>query len=190
MPRLLITIILIFGTAVVGLFYLMPEWQDFGDIRKDAEDLAGINEEFDVLIQNRDGLIDLINSVSKDDLKRIDRALPQGLQAAEFLVTLERLSAKHGLALKRVDLASSAAQIQPRGGQPRPGGAPAILPKGGALNEFPVGITISGAYESFKGFLSDLEKNLRVVDVQNITFTSPEKSSAFEIVIKAKTYYQ
>lgn len=189
MPRLLITIILIFGTVVVGLFYLAPEWQDFRSIRKDAEDLAFINEEFSALIQNRDGLIDLVNSVSKDDLRRIDRALPQGLQAAEFLVTLESLATKHGLAMRRVDIASAAAQTRPSTGQPRPGGAPAALP-GGSINEFPVGIVVSGGYESFKGFLFDLEKNLRLIDVQDVTFTSPEKSSAFEIVIKAKTYYQ
>lgn len=190
MPRLFITIILLFGTATTGFFYLAPQWQNFKSLRGDSAALAGISEELDALIQNRDALLSLINSVSADNLERIDRALPSGVQASKFLVSLERLTAKNNLVLRRVDLASSAAQLNTRGGQPRPGGTPSSTVKSGGINELPVGLSVSGTYESLKGFLADLEKNLRLIDVEDITFTSPEKPSAFDIAIKAKTYYQ
>ncbi|MBI2640471.1 MAG: type 4a pilus biogenesis protein PilO [Candidatus Sungbacteria bacterium] len=190
MPRLLITIILLFGTAVLGLFYLAPQWQNFRSLREDLTALGGISAEFDTLIQNRDALLNLINSVSADNLDRIDLALPNGVNAADFLVSLERMAAESNLVLRRIDLSSTAAPAVSAGGQPRPGGAPVSIPKGGGINEFPVGISISGTYGALKEFLSDLEKNLRLIDVENISFVSPEKESALDIAIKAKTYYQ
>lgn len=190
MPRFFITIVLALGAIIVGFFYLAPQWRNFKSLREDSAALAGISEEFDTLIQNRDALLSLINSVSKDNLDRIESALPSGIHASEFLVTLERLAAKNNLVLRRVDLAASAAESQTRGGQPRPGGAPSSIPKTGGISEFPLGLAVSGTYDSLKGFLADLEGNLRIVDVKDITFTSPEKPSAFDITIKAKTYYQ
>lgn len=189
MPKFLITIILLFGTTIVGFFYLLPQWRNFQALREDSTALAGISEEFDALIQNRDALLNLINSVSSDNLQRIDQALPVGIRAADFLVSLESMAGKNNVVLRRVDLASSA-EASPRGGQPRPAGATVSAQKSGVINEFPVGISISGSYESFKGFLSYLEKNLRLIDVRDIAFTPPDKPSAFDIVIKAKTYYQ
>lgn len=190
MPRLLITIILLFGAVVVGSFYLLPEWRSFRELREAAQELREISAELDLLTENRDELLSRINSISKDDLRRIDQALPTGPQSAEFLVLLEKLSSKNNLALRRVDLISEAALGSSPGGQPRPGGAPGKSVKTGGIAEFPVGISLGGSYEAFKGFLNDLEQNLRTVDVTDISFTSPEKVNAFDFAVKAKTYYQ
>jgi Tfp pilus assembly protein PilO len=191
MPRLVITIILLFGAVVVGSFYLLPEWRNFREFRGEAQELREISAELDLLTENRDELLSRINSISKDDLRRIDQALPTGPQSAEFLVLLEKLASKNNLALRRVDLVSAAALgATVSGGQPRPGGSPTKSIKNGGIAEFPVGISLGGSYEAFKGFLSDLEQNLRTIDVTDISFTSPEKINTFDFGIKAKTYYQ
>lgn len=190
MPRLFITIILFFGTFVVGLFYLGPEWQIFLNIQKEISSLSRISSELDEIAEERDTLIDLVNTISAEELARINQSLPQGAHAADFLVFLERLSAEHGIVLKSVDLASFTEEKREISGQPTPGGAILTPTSSRTVREFPVTIQVSGTYESFKTFLENLEKNLRLVDIDSFSFTSQGDTKIIDFSIKAKTYYQ
>lgn len=190
MPRLFITIILLFGTGVTGLFYLGPEWQTFRSIQKEINSLSRISSELDEIAEERDTLIELINTISAEELARINKSLPQGAHAADFLVFLERLSAEHGIVLKSVDLASFTEEKRDISGQPTPGGAILTPAPSQKIKEFPVTIQVSGTYESFKTFLENLEKNLRLIDVDSFSFTSQGDAKIIDFSIKAKTYYQ
>lgn len=190
MPRLFITIIFLFGTLVVVFFYLGPEWQTFRGIQKEISGLSRISSELDEIAEERDTLIELINTISAEELARINTSLPQGAHAADFLVFLERLTAEHGVVLKSVDLASFTEEKRGISGQPTPGGTVLIPAPSQTVKEFPVTIQISGTYESFKAFLENLEKNLRLVDVDSFSFISQGDTKIIDFSIKAKTYYQ
>lgn len=188
MPRLFITIILLLGSVLLGLFYLGPNFTHFRTLQKEVADLRNISAELDELIENRDALLDLINSVSRGDLGRIGEALPQGANSSEFLVTLEALAKRNNLVLRRVDLASPQ-EAQTRGGQPKPGGI-SNPPAPATVKELPISMSVAGSYESFKQFLAELERNLRIADVESLSFTSPALPAQFEFSIRGKTYYQ
>lgn len=190
MTRIFITILLVFGTLVAVLFYAGPEWKKFRDIQKEIDGLGRISIELDEITQERDTLIELINTISAEELARINASLPEGANAANFLVFLERLSAKQGVVLKSVDLASFTEEKHEATRQPTPGGAiPAPLVTR-MVNEFPVTMQISGTYESFKAFLELLEKNIRLIDVDSLSFSSHGDTKVIDFSIKAKTYYQ
>jgi len=185
MPKLFITLVLILGGSIVGVFYLRPQWQEYKTSQAEAENLYNLSVELDELIQNRDSLIQTLNSVSREDLKRIDLALPQGARAAEFLTTLETLAKRNNIIMRQVDLIGESA---PTPGQPRPGGT-ANLPRTGAYRELPMTLSVTGSYESFKFFLRDLEYNLRIIDVLGVSFSGSGRNQ-FDFTIKGKTYYQ
>ena len=103
---------------------------------------------------------------------------------------LERLSAEHGIVLKSVDLASFTEEARNVSGQPVPGGAVLVPASVQAIKEFPVTIHVAGTYESFKKFLESMEKNLRLVDVDSLSFSSQSNVKIIDVSIKAKTYYQ
>ena len=203
MPRIFITLILLFGIFILVFFYLLPAWGSFNDLQQGNQDLQKFSEEFDELIQNRDNLIKTINTLSKDDLNSLDEALPQGAKAAEFLVALDNLAKKNNISIKRVDVPN----IEVKGGNqtktsgdstsnkgiPRPGvttitQAPQKL---GSVGELPLSLGVSGVYESFKQFLWELEKNLRVVNVSELSFNAPADSNKpIDFSLKLTTYYQ
>lgn len=185
MARLFIIIILIFAAAVIGVFYLRPQWQQFQTLRKESENLRNIAIELDDLIQNRDALLKAINTVSRQDLQKIDQALPQGPRSAEFLVLLETLANRNNIVLRQVDFIGAS---EPQSGQPRPGGA-ITAPSTSTVKEFPISMNVSGSYEAFKSFLRDLERSLRIIDISSISFSSSGKDQ-FEFSIRGKTYYQ
>lgn len=192
MPRIFVSILLLFGAAIIGLAYLAPEWREFREIRKEVQNLTNTSAELDNILQNRDALVKTINAISQNDLARIDKTLPQGPRTSDFMVTLERMAAERGVILRRVDLASFSQPQTPESGQPRPGGAIG----GETLAEFhrvkglPVSFTVQGSYESFRNFLEDLEKHIRLIDLEEISFSSPGSTSRIDFSLKARTYYQ
>jgi len=191
MPRLFISLILLFGTIVIGLFYLGPEWRTFQNLREGLEKLTAASIELDTLAQNRDQLISRINSLPQRDLDRIEKAVPQGPQGAEFLVVLEGFALRHGLILKRVDLTGTKAAERGGTAQPRPSALLAQSPStGDIIKELPVNLNVQGSYENLKTFLNDLEMNLRITDVEELSFTAPTGPGPFDFSLKLKTYYQ
>lgn len=189
MSRLFIIIFFLFGAGVVGLFYLKPEWQKFQTLRQENKELQQTSAEFDSLTERRDALIEEVNAISKEQRNLIGQALPKGPAAADFLVGLEALTKKRAIALRRVDLASTI-EVKGKSGQPQTVGAVAALPNKEAIFEFPISLSVSSSYESFKEFLHDLEKNLRLIDIQEISFFAPPKGQLFDFNLRLKTYYQ
>jgi len=199
MSRLFITIILLFGAVVVGLFYLVPEWQNVGKIKGSVDRLSEINNEFGDLVQTSKDLINTINKISQEDLSRIDEALPRGSKAADFVVLLERLAIKNGMVLKQIDITSAVgskpqAAVQQSGtvkAAPKSTGALVGAEVGGKeIYELPFSFAVNGTYENFKKFLMNTEKSLRINDIEGISFSSPGKPEAFGTTLKAKIYHQ
>ena len=188
MPKIFITIILILGSGIVGPFYLRPAFQEFQRIRAETKLLRDISAELDELTRNRDTLIQSINAISKDNLRRIEQPLPSGPRAAEFLVLLEALTKKNEVALRQVSLSDSPKESA-AAKQPKPTGAIAFSAPG-EIKDYPVDLTVAGTYSAFKDFLRDVEKSLRIVDVQSISFSAGGRGDQLEINVRGKTYYQ
>lgn len=189
MSRLLLVIFLLFGTGVVGIFYLNPEWQKFQSLRQENISLQYTSEEFDSLTERRDALIREINAISKEQRNLISRALPEGAKAADFMVDLETITKKRGLILKRIDLTGTV-EVKSKTGQPQPGSTITNNPTPGTILEFPIILNVTGPYESFKEFLGDLEKNLRLIDMLETSFITPPQGRNFDFNLRLKTYYQ
>lgn len=199
MSRLLIAIFFVAASVLLGVLYVRPEWQRFRAFSQEIAGLEEISGEFDALISNRDKLLGIVNSVSKEDLARLDQMLPQGPRTSDFLTALEALAAENGVSLRRIDLvapdtekAESSYARPPAGAlspQPRPtAGAGAGRDKG-EVEALPFSIQVSGSYSAFKKFLGALERSLRLIDVEEISF-SAERGDNMEFSLKAKTYYQ
>lgn len=191
MVKTVITILLVLGIAAVGFVFLLPEWKNFVSVREEIKNLRSISGELDGLIENKDALIDSVNRISKNDLDRINQAMPQEKHAAELLTFFENLSGRSGLVLKNIDLADKTeARTAGALNQPKPG-ASIILPKSNSqISEFPITMNLLGTYDAFKTFLSGLEKSLRIIHVQNVTFGSAGVSGIFGFTVRAKAFYQ
>lgn len=201
MPRIFVTIILIVSTIALAVLYLSDEWAKFSTFRKEIDELSNISAELDELTGDRDKLVAIINSLSQEDLSRISQAIPLGPKAADLMVLMENLTTSHSMVLNRIDLAGfTVVKIGEAGGavaQPRPGTLPSLKPKSNvSIKDFPLTMNVNGTYETFKTFLRDIEHNLRIIDIEDLSFSAPggvtagNKSSTVDFSIKAKTYYQ
>lgn len=190
MPKLITAVFLTIGAVIIGYLFLYPAWQEFQSLRERNLELQQESAEFDSLIQRRDALIAEINTISKEQRELLDQTIPLGAKAAEFIVDIEAITKKRGLTLKRIDLAGSVEVKTAGAGQPTTSRTPIVAQAQEAILEFPIGISVSGSYESFKSFLQDLEKNLRITDIQDISFVAPTKGDTLDVNLKIKTYFQ
>lgn len=196
MARSFITIILLVSSSLLTIFYLQPQWNKFNVMRREVENLNNIASELDEIISKRDSLLESINTISKEDLARIDEALPHGPHAADFLVMLEQVVLQSGLVLKRVEVSSLSNTTLPEQGASSAKGQPAMgsialsVKQKKATTEFPVSLVVAGSYESFKLFLQNIEHLVRITNVTDVSFSSAEKRDTFEFNVKGETFYQ
>ena len=191
MAQLFITFALLFGSGIIGYFYAWSSWQDFSKLREASQNATSVSSELDELDKNRNDLLATINSVSKEDNTRIDESLPTSPRTGELLVFLENLSLKHGVTLRRVDLTVPPEEkpVETKSSQPRPTGN--VVKSIGGVKIFPITLELVATYDTFKTLLDDLERSLRIIDIQSVTFSAPSTlSDKMNFSLKGKTYYQ
>ncbi len=211
MSRTLLAIVFLIAALIVGFFYVWPQWTQFTDLGSHINDLTVASGPYDDVIKNRDVMLSSVNSISKDNLDRVDAALPLGSHAAEFLVVLESYTVAGGVTLKRVDVVtpseekkssvSQQSQVAPAKpgaspvpSQPKPGTGESAGVSSGTqkdISELAFSIEVAGSYDALKKFISALEHNVRLIDVSEISFNAPGKdTNVIDLTLKAKTYYQ
>jgi len=107
-----------------------------------------------------------------DQMKKIDQALPAQAELPELLVQLESLSAENNMIFSSVDFTE-----------------PETEQVGKTVQ---IKISVNGTYENFKAYISDLEKNLRLMDTRKIDFQIPdsEEKNIYKFNLDVWTYYQ
>lgn len=97
------------------------------------------------------------------DVKKVETALPSDKDLQGLLSTLERLAAETGVGILAVQLTPG--QISP-------------IPAGGAAENFPVKITITGNFFQIKNHLARVFESIRVIGVKSLTITLGTVGSA------------
>lgn len=105
------------------------------------------------------------------NLAKIESALPDDAKVSTLLDFLESSSMQAGLILKVIDYSFSG------GNQPTivPGSAQ-TQPVAKSLKPFYVTFTLSGPYQSWKNFLSSVEKTSRMVEIQSVQISGGEQT--------------
>lgn len=97
------------------------------------------------------------------DVKKVETALPSDKDLQGLLSTLERLAAETGVGISAVQLTPG--QISP-------------IPAGGAAENFPVKVTITGNFFQIKSHLARVFESIRVIGVKSLTITLGTVGSA------------
>ncbi|GEM_PF-4989934 len=194
MPRILLTLILFLGAIGGAIFYVLPQSNIYMALRSDTGALDRISQELDGAGETRDLLRDKIKSVSKADLERVELALPKGSGMEGLIRVIDYYGVQNGVLVKSIALAEQEGERAAQPGAdlsvPRPGGAPeAAVDK--SRKEMAIMLEGAGSYDNMKRFLDALEKNIRIIDVESVTFPAMQSpAETIKFSIKAKTYYQ
>ncbi len=176
----ILTLILTLAGFVLIFFVARPFWIETASLRKENMTISNTLNQLKELQGIRDDLLNTYNSIPRDKVDRLNEFLPEKSDSGHLLVTLERLTNNQGIRLRKVQFEEN------QDSNP----SPVIVAKNASpVNSLNYSFTFSASYESFKSFLAVLEKNLRLIDVTDISF-SAGNANLFEFTLKAKSYYQ
>jgi len=166
-----ITPIILIGVAVVGfLTFTNPIYKNISVLKAES---ASYNEALDnakALENERDKLTNKFNSINPDNLAKLQKLLPESVDNIRLILEIEKIAAPFGMVLRDVKYDTLKKET---------GSAPVAIQNneidpmaGKDFGTWSLEFSTSSSYSNFINFLKALEKNLRIVDVSSISFSS------------------
>lgn len=197
MSRFLMPILFI--ALAVGSFFLYTQriYDEAVVIRDDVAKLQDAREKLDLVLLKKQELINKYNALQQSDIDRLEKLMPDNLDNIKLIIDIDNLSRKYGMVLNAVKF--DVDQRQSSGsGQPNAitGQYATVQDNRSAAasnkdyNSFGFSFTMTGNFDSLNKLLSDVEKNLRVVDISAINFDAgTDTNSTYKYEVKAKIYW-
>ncbi len=187
--------------AISGFFlFANPLMSDISDLNVKASSYNDALGNSKMLENERDKLTAKYNSIDPENLKKLEKFLPENVDNIRLILEIEQIAAPYGMALSNVKY--STPQAVPAGSVPQQGGVFQGGAGGKAVSSdygvFDLEFSTSGKYNNFLNFMRDLENNLRMVDISSISFTSnpvgvlggkEQASDVYKYDFAIKTYW-
>lgn len=203
------TPIILIGIAVAGFFmFTSPLYKNISDLRTQV---ASYNEALDnskALEAERDKLTQKYNTFDLENLSKLEKLLPDNVNNIRLILEIENMARPYGMALKDVKYDTiTKKDVTTTGVAGNTGattGTTGNVIQGGTVTQsspknygiWDLEFSTQGTYNNFINFIKDLEKNLRIVDISSIEFSSsvgtglnPSLSEAYKYSFKIKTYW-
>jgi Tfp pilus assembly protein PilO len=169
MKKYFLTIVnFLFGFIII-VSLIVPKYEDFQGLKKE---LAGKKIDLQNKLDYFANLKTLKEKLGKyeEGLAKIDSSLPSDPSMPSLLDFLQKTASQQGLVLQKLGFGQTAIVL---------GGLPVMKKE--------VSFQADGLYPSFKKFVLDLEKSSRLIQVESLSFSFPEKKEifSFSLVVSA-----
>ena len=186
MPKGLITAILIFVSVAGLLFLVSPKYQEWsnsrGELKLKELQLREKENHFSNLRQLSQQL-----RAKEEALAKIDSALPHKPETSRLLNFLADSAQNNGLLLTEIGSIATRQVFpekqQTKGEKQKEGGQKQKL----VLKETTFSLKLLGDYPSLKNFLASLEKSARLIEIEELSFSS-EDSGLFQFNLTAEVH--
>lgn len=157
MKNIIATVLIV---TSIGLFkmFIDPTWTDIGALKLQKADFDEALNNTEKVKGIRDELLTKYNSFSADNRRKLEKLLPSNVDNVRLIIEINNIALRHNLVLNNVQV-SQAAAIQSNTGVP---GDTSLY------GTVPISFSASGSYDGFLSFLSDLEHDLRVLDITGL----------------------
>ena len=162
--KLIVTVGCLTLALVLGFTLTWPKYQAWQALRLNIEakttELHSQEEYFSQIKEISEELAKYTESLNK-----ISSALPENTSLPSLFNFLQLTASQTGLVLEEITLG------------------------GVAEGEIRIACQLTGSYSAFKNFLLALENSARMIEVEEISFASPEKAGeSFEFSVQIKTH--
>lgn len=181
MMRLFVPLILIAVAGAAFFVYTDPTYQSIKELRAQQMEYDQALTKSQELLSIRNSLISKRNTFSPDDVRKVERILPDNIDNIRLILDTETIANRYNLHIQNVSVKAPQTAATER--------SQLVVGEG---NE-PVGFvdfsfTVPAKYPDFLRFLKDLERSVRIVDVRTIGF-SVGKGDLDEYAISIRTYW-
>lgn len=179
---------ILIGVSVAGFFvFIDPLYKDITVLKQEVNSYDEALNNSKVLEQEKEILTKKYNIIGAENLDKLQKLLPSSVDNIRLVLEIEKIASLYGMSVKDVKYDSIQSTASTAG--VLSGGTRNLVKDYETLNlEF----STEGTYTNFLNFIKNLENNLRIIDINSITFSSTAGSSLQDIykyTFKIKTYW-
>jgi Tfp pilus assembly protein PilO len=129
------------------------------------------------IVSQRDVLVAKKNTITDADTKRLEKLLPSNIDNIRLIIEISKIAEGRNLIAKNIsvgDMSKTASDTI--GGVNTPYGTLSLK------------FTVNSSYNNFLNFLQDLENNLRLLDITDISFNATD-SGFYDFTVSLNTYW-
>ncbi len=213
--RFITPIILIAISITVFFVFISPLYQDISKLHLQVRSYNEALDNSKALENERDKLTAKYNSINPDNLIKLEKLLPENIDNIRLILEIEQIAMPYGMVLREVkyntdNTKDNKTTASPASPSPSPSSPPinsGAVVGGGVVAQksnkdygsWDLEFSTVGSYNNFINFTKDLERNLRIVDISSITFSSggggvgsassSTTSDSYKYNFKVKTYW-
>ncbi len=129
------------------------------------------------IVSQENNLVQKENTISTDDQDRLSKMLPPNIDNIRLIIEISQIAQGRNLIAKNITIGNSTAS-----GNANAAGT------ANAYGTVSLSFTVNASYSNFINFLQDLESNLRLVDITNITFNAND-TGFYDFNVTLNTYW-
>lgn len=194
MGKFLIPTLLLALSIGSYFLYTKPIYEEAKVISEEVVKLKDAQTKLNDALKKRDNLATSYNSLDTALVARLEKLMPDNLDNIKLIIDIDRTAKQYGMILNSVkfDVDQSA---KAGSSTTTASTTVAIRDNKTALenkkdyNSFNLTMTFSGNFSNFTKLMSDIEKNLRIIDVSSITFDAQDGKDIYKYEVKAKIYW-
>jgi len=179
--RLVFPLLLILAAGGLFALWTNPQYQS---LKSTQAQVAAFDEALSTaqeLKERRDELLSKRNTFSTDNVQKLQNMLPDNVDNIRFIIDINNIASRRSLSLRNVSLGTISDGKQARGSL-------SVGASGEPIGSAQVSFSLAASYDDYLGFLQDLERSLRIVDVEKISI-KPVSPTLYEFGMSIRTYW-
>lgn len=182
--QVILSIIIIITSIISVILFGVPQYKKIDELKLKQGEHTGVLEESKVLTQKRKDLIEKRKSIDSAQLGRLEKMLPDSPENVPLILEIDALARQYNLSLQNLKVedpsAASVVDIVKK---------TTVTSLGDDVGVLTINYSVTGPYSNFTDFVRALEKNLRIIDIQKISFTAQEDKSQYQYTMSVRTYW-
>ena len=179
MTRIVFPTLLLITAIAIFYFFTDPAYQETKKLTIEKKSYEDALDNSKKLQEVRDSLLAKYNSFPAADLDRLERMLPNNVDNVRLILEIDQISSRYGMPVRNITISGDA-------GNKKVGDLIGRDDK--SYGSVRLAFSVEGSYSNFVAFISDLEKSLRIVDIQNISISASD-SGVYRYDMGVKTYW-
>lgn len=172
-----LTPLLLIGLSIAAfVLYINPTYTNIGVLRKESAQLQIALANAEAAQTHWQELRIKYDSITNDDLIRLQKFLPDRVDTIKLAVDLSALTEKYSKGIRNIRFADSSASDSSQD------------LSGRAFGSTAVSFDVTMSYDTFISYLAALEQSLQFMDITSITF-QPSTTGEYNFALTLKTYW-
>jgi len=180
MFKIIINLLLIISSLYSVFFLIKPQFKEISFLKIKVASYKENFNNIEKVRELRNKYLKDYNEISEENKAKLETMIPKAVNEGEMMLMLDGIAKANSMSLTGISFAKEGEQMSSVLG---------LSKKENPYTPYFFSMDLTGTYVGFKNFLRNIEKNLVIIDIDSVSFNSPENGSdSYKFKIKAMIY--